>query len=73
MFQVPLLEAGIAIHKLKAPESLKPFHQHMEETFHKLREGIEDKYGKRVRTDIIFLFKVNKFTIEVFSCFLNYL
>ncbi|KAG8178683.1 hypothetical protein JTE90_011611 [Oedothorax gibbosus] len=45
--QVPLLEAGIAIHKLKAPESLKPFHQHMEETFQKLRGGIEEKYGKR--------------------------
>ncbi|XP_071039760.1 dedicator of cytokinesis protein 1 isoform X2 [Parasteatoda tepidariorum] len=45
--QVPLLEAGIAIHKVKAPESLKPFHQHMEESFRKLRANIEEKYGKK--------------------------
>ncbi|GFY77837.1 dedicator of cytokinesis protein 1 [Trichonephila inaurata madagascariensis] len=45
--EVPLLEAGIAIHKQKAPESLKPFHQHMEEAFLKLRTSIEEKYGKK--------------------------
>ncbi|XP_054707947.1 dedicator of cytokinesis protein 1-like [Uloborus diversus] len=45
--QVPLLEIGIAIHKEKAPESLKPFHKHMEEAFQKLRANIEEKYGKK--------------------------
>ncbi|KAF8795296.1 Dedicator of cytokinesis protein 1 like protein [Argiope bruennichi] len=45
--QVPLLEAGITIHKQKAPENLKPFHQHMEEAFLKLRTNIEEKYGKK--------------------------
>ncbi|KFM61426.1 Dedicator of cytokinesis protein 2, partial [Stegodyphus mimosarum] len=45
--QVPLLEAGIAIHREKAPDNLKPFHQHMEEAFYRLRSSIEEKYGKQ--------------------------
>ncbi|GIY95441.1 dedicator of cytokinesis protein 1 [Caerostris extrusa] len=52
--QVPLLKAGIVIHKQKAPESLKPFHQHMEEAFLKLRTSIEEKYAieKSVQSSI---------------------
>ncbi|CAM1325956.1 DOCK2 (predicted), partial [Pycnogonum litorale] len=46
--QIPLLEAGIKVHKQKAPESLKPFHEHMEQSFNKLSASVEEKYGKRV-------------------------
>ncbi|XP_076317091.1 dedicator of cytokinesis protein myoblast city isoform X3 [Tachypleus tridentatus] len=45
--QIPLLEAGIALHGQKAPESLQPFHDHMEEAFNNLRKHVEEKYGKR--------------------------
>ena len=45
--QIPLLEAGIALHKIRAPPSLRPFHDHMEEAFAKLKANIEEKYGKR--------------------------
>lgn len=44
--QIPLLEAGIEIHKDKAPESLQPYHSHMQEKFLKLKAHIEEKYGK---------------------------
>lgn len=52
--QVPLLEVGIKAHGQKAPESLRPFHEHMEQSFAKLRANIEEKYGKRVRRLHIF-------------------
>ena len=45
--QIPLLEAGIAIHKQRAPPSLRPFHEHMEEAFAKLKANVEERYGKR--------------------------
>ncbi|XP_064466141.1 dedicator of cytokinesis protein 1-like [Ornithodoros turicata] len=44
--QIPLLEAGIEIHKNKAPESLQPYHSHMQEKFMKMKAHIEEKYGK---------------------------
>ncbi|CAN8023877.1 unnamed protein product, partial [Ixodes persulcatus] len=44
--QIPLLEAAIEIHKQKAPESLQPYHSHMQEKFLKLKAHIEEKYGK---------------------------
>ncbi|EEC03304.1 dock-1, putative, partial [Ixodes scapularis] len=46
--QIPLLEAAIEIHKQKAPESLQPYHSHMQEKFLKLKAHIEEKYGKAV-------------------------
>ncbi|XP_067134875.1 dedicator of cytokinesis protein 1-like [Centruroides vittatus] len=45
--QIPLLEAGLQIHKQKAPDNLKPFHEHMEDAFVKLRAHVEENYGKR--------------------------
>ncbi|RWS31375.1 hypothetical protein B4U80_06775 [Leptotrombidium deliense] len=45
--QIPLLEIGIQIHGQRAPLSLKPLHEHMEEAFQKLRHSVESKYGKR--------------------------
>ena len=45
--QIPLLDAGILIHKKRAPVSLRPFHDHMEAAFAKLKINVEDKYGKR--------------------------
>uniref|UniRef100_T1IIV8 Dedicator of cytokinesis protein 1 n=1 Tax=Strigamia maritima TaxID=126957 RepID=T1IIV8_STRMM len=48
--QIPLLEAGLFIHRLKAPESLRPFHERMEECFVKLKAHVEDKYGRKTLT-----------------------
>lgn len=44
--QIPLLEAGIEIHRDKAPESLQPYHSHMQEKYLKLKAHIEENYGK---------------------------
>ena len=49
--QIPLLEAGIALHKQRAPPSLRPFHEHMEEAFAKLKANVEERYGKRSLPD----------------------
>lgn len=43
--QVPLLEVGIRIHKVKVHESLKPFHDRLEECFAKMKATVEAKYG----------------------------
>ncbi|RWS13623.1 hypothetical protein B4U79_02826, partial [Dinothrombium tinctorium] len=44
---IPLLEIGIEVHRQKAPPSIRPLHDHMEETFQKLKNSVESKYGKR--------------------------
>ncbi|XP_075145511.1 dedicator of cytokinesis protein myoblast city isoform X3 [Haematobia irritans] len=45
--QIPLLEIAIALHKQKAPESLKLFHERMESCFADMQANVESKYGKR--------------------------
>jgi dedicator of cytokinesis protein 1 len=59
--QIPLLEVGIAIHKQRAPSSLRPFHDHMEDAFAKLRNGVEEKYGKRSLPDEL----MEKFNVKI--------
>ncbi len=59
--QIPLLEVGIAIHKQRAPHSLRPFHDHMEEAFAKLRNSVEEKYGKRSLPDEL----MEKFNVKI--------
>ncbi|XP_004537877.1 dedicator of cytokinesis protein 1 isoform X3 [Ceratitis capitata] len=45
--QIPLLEIAITLHKHKAPESLKLFHEHMEKCFADMQANVESKYGKK--------------------------
>ncbi|GLG95600.1 uncharacterized protein GBIM_02534 [Gryllus bimaculatus] len=45
--QIPLLEAGVILHRQRAPSSLGPLHEHIEESFSKMRSEIEAKYGKK--------------------------
>lgn len=45
--QIPLLEAGVALHRQRAPQSLGPLHEHLEESFIKMKSEIETKYGKK--------------------------
>ncbi|UYV68726.1 DOCK2, partial [Cordylochernes scorpioides] len=45
--KIPLLEAGILVHKEKAPESLLLFHEHLEDAFMKLKTHVEEKYGRQ--------------------------
>lgn len=46
--QIPLLEFGIQVHKERAPPSLAPLQQKLEECFAQMKISIEEKYGKRV-------------------------
>ncbi|XP_053947178.1 dedicator of cytokinesis protein 1 [Anastrepha ludens] len=45
--QIPLLEIAITLHKHKAPESLKLFHERMEQCFADMQANVECKYGKK--------------------------
>ncbi|XP_037945652.1 dedicator of cytokinesis protein 1-like isoform X2 [Teleopsis dalmanni] len=45
--QIPLLEIAIALHKQKAPESLKLFHERLETCFGDMQANVESKYGKK--------------------------
>lgn len=45
--QIPILEASIAIHGQRTPQSLKPLQEHMEATFAKMKKNVEEKYGKK--------------------------
>ncbi|KAL9893363.1 dedicator of cytokinesis protein myoblast city isoform 3-T4 [Glossina fuscipes fuscipes] len=45
--QIPLLEIAIALHKQKAPESLRLFHERMESCFIEMQANVEGKYGKK--------------------------
>lgn len=47
--QIPLLEVGIQVHKERAPPSLLPLQQKLEECFTTMKINAEEKYGKRVR------------------------
>ncbi|XP_070212219.1 dedicator of cytokinesis protein 1-like isoform X7 [Littorina saxatilis] len=46
--QVTLLRDGLMIHKHRAPESLMPFHSHMEQRFCQMCTMIEQEYGIKV-------------------------
>lgn len=48
--QIPLLEFGIQVHKERAPPSLGPFQQRLEECFAEMQTSVIEKYGKRVST-----------------------
>ncbi|XP_055923008.1 dedicator of cytokinesis protein 1 isoform X2 [Eupeodes corollae] len=45
--QIPLLEIAISVHKSKAPESLKLFHERIEKCFSEMQTYVESKYGKK--------------------------
>ncbi|PSN51994.1 Dedicator of cytokinesis protein 1 [Blattella germanica] len=45
--QIPLLELCVQIHRQKAPPSLGPFHQRLEECFLEMQKHVEAKYGKK--------------------------
>lgn len=46
--QIPLLNIGLQLHKVRAPTELAPFHQRLEQCFVSMRSQVEAKYGKRV-------------------------
>lgn len=48
--QIPLLEFGIQVHKERAPGSLLPFQQRLEDCFAEMQASVVEKYGKRVNT-----------------------
>lgn len=50
--QIPLLEIALSVHKSKAPADLLPFHDRLEKCFAEMKDGVESKYGKRVRKKI---------------------
>ncbi|XP_069695131.1 dedicator of cytokinesis protein 1 isoform X3 [Periplaneta americana] len=45
--QIPLLDVCIQIHRQKAPPSLGPFQQRLEECFAEMQSHVEAKYGKK--------------------------
>ncbi|CAG2110858.1 unnamed protein product [Medioppia subpectinata] len=59
--QIPLLEVGIGLHKQRAPQSLRPFHDHMEEAFAKLKNNVEERYGKRSLPEDL----IDKFNVKI--------
>lgn len=46
--QIPLLEVALTVHRVKAPSTLLPFHERLENCFEEMRNSVEAKYGKRV-------------------------
>ncbi|CAL1526733.1 unnamed protein product [Lymnaea stagnalis] len=46
--QITILRDGLLVHKSKAPESLQPFHSHMEQRFSQMCNMIEKEYGIKV-------------------------
>jgi hypothetical protein len=46
--QIPLLDLCIQIHRRRAPTSLIPFQQRIEECFAQMQNHVESKYGKKV-------------------------
>uniref|UniRef100_A0A670YNK1 Dedicator of cytokinesis 2 n=1 Tax=Pseudonaja textilis TaxID=8673 RepID=A0A670YNK1_PSETE len=46
-WQVPFLAAGIKIHERRVSDSLRPFHERMEECFRHLKVKVEKQYGIR--------------------------
>ncbi|KAI1293752.1 Dedicator of cytokinesis protein 1 [Halotydeus destructor] len=46
--QVPLLQVCVNIHRERVALDFRPFHDHMESQFRKLRESVEAKYGRKL-------------------------
>ncbi|XP_055899924.1 dedicator of cytokinesis protein 1-like isoform X3 [Biomphalaria glabrata] len=46
--QITILRDGLMVHKAKAPDSLQPFHTHMEQRFSQMCNLIEKEYGIKV-------------------------
>uniref|UniRef100_A0A670JCQ5 Dedicator of cytokinesis 2 n=1 Tax=Podarcis muralis TaxID=64176 RepID=A0A670JCQ5_PODMU len=46
-WQIPFLGAGIKIHERRVSDSLRPFHERMEECFRHLKVKVEKQYGVR--------------------------
>lgn len=55
--QIPLLDTALTVHRVKAPSTLLPFHEHLEKCFAEMRASVESKYGKRV-SQLVFVFIV---------------
>lgn len=45
--QIPILEVAMDIHRVKVPQTLKSFHQHLEECFIRMKSNVEAKYGRK--------------------------
>nr|CAD7421445.1 unnamed protein product [Timema poppensis] len=45
--QIPLLEVAIQLHRQRAPVSLGPFQQRLEECFSDMQTHVEHNYGKK--------------------------
>lgn len=71
--QIPLLNIGVQLHKMRAPPELTPFHQRLEQCFASMRNQVEAKYGKRVK----YLFFIKNLFFEkiiyIFSKKINYI
>ncbi|XP_054832952.1 dedicator of cytokinesis protein 2 [Eublepharis macularius] len=50
-WQIPFLGAGIRIHERRVSDSLRPFHERMEECFRHLKIKVEKQYGVRELPD----------------------
>uniref|UniRef100_A0A8D0BC85 Dedicator of cytokinesis 2 n=1 Tax=Salvator merianae TaxID=96440 RepID=A0A8D0BC85_SALMN len=50
-WQIPFLGAGIKIHERRVSDSLRPFHERMEECFKQLKAKVEKQYGVRELPD----------------------
>ncbi|XP_028573324.2 dedicator of cytokinesis protein 2 isoform X2 [Podarcis muralis] len=50
-WQIPFLGAGIKIHERRVSDSLRPFHERMEECFRHLKVKVEKQYGVRELPD----------------------
>ncbi|KAL8211807.1 UNVERIFIED_CONTAM: Dedicator of cytokinesis protein 2 [Gekko kuhli] len=50
-WQIPFLGAGIKIHERRVSDSLRPFHERMEECFRHLKIKVEKQYGVRELPD----------------------
>lgn len=46
--QIPLLEVALSVHRAKAPPTLLPFHERLENCFAEMQANVEFKYGKKV-------------------------
>lgn len=53
--QIPLLGAGVQLHKIRAPAELAPFHHRLEQCFQSMKIEVEMKYGRRVCTNYFML------------------
>uniref|UniRef100_A0A803TEX3 Dedicator of cytokinesis 2 n=1 Tax=Anolis carolinensis TaxID=28377 RepID=A0A803TEX3_ANOCA len=55
-WQVPFLGAGIKIHERRVSDSLRPFHERMEECFRHLKAKVEKQYGIRELVRFLLLY-----------------